>query len=68
MAKNKWKILLVCLMTSGMLAGITRAAVFTYTDEADYLNDLVSFGYSSFHEGFENDDVWGSFRFPATAC
>jgi len=67
MAKNKWKILLICLMIPVMLAGITRAAVFTYTDEAGYLNHLVSLGYSSFHEGFENDDVWGSARSPATA-
>jgi cysteine-rich repeat protein len=53
--------LLVCL------AAPAHAQVFTYTDEASYLNDLVGFGFGTLQEGFEDDATWGGARFPNAA-
>jgi hypothetical protein len=41
-----------------MLAGITSAAPVVYTNEALYLSDLMSLGYSTISEGFEDNGVW----------
>ena len=41
--------------------------VFVCWEEADYLAKLVSFGYSTFQEGFEDDVVWATARSPMTA-
>jgi hypothetical protein len=65
-------------MKKGMYLGIlgtlflglpasVHAQVFTYTDEASYLNDLVSLGYGTLQEGFEENATWGGTRFPNTA-
>lgn len=47
-----------------MLAGVTNAAPVVYTSEALYLSDLMSLGYSTISEGFEDDAVWGASRSP----
>ena len=41
-----------------MLAGITSAAPVVYTNEALYLSDLMSLGYLTISEGFEDNAVW----------
>lgn len=56
------------LMFLTVTAGIARAAVYTYTDEAAYLAALAASGYDSFGESFEVDAVWGDLRSPATAA
>ena len=45
-----------------MLAGITNAAPVVYIDEALYLADLATLGFSAIHESFENDVVWADSR------
>lgn len=40
----------------------TGAAPVVYTDEALYLSDLASLGYSVISESFEDDGVWGPSR------
>ncbi len=67
MCKGIGKILSACLLLLVVTGGITRAAVFTYTDETAYLNDLAAFGYSSFVESFEDDAVWGGLRSTITS-
>jgi len=66
------------LMKKGMHFGIlgtlflwfatsAHAQVFTYTDEATYLNDLADFGFGRLQEGFEDDATWGGVRFSNAA-
>ena len=45
-----------------VLTGITNAAPVVYTDEALYLSDLASFGYSAIHESLEDSAVWAASR------
>jgi cysteine-rich repeat protein len=49
------------------LAASAHAQVFTYTDEASYLSDLVNFGFGTLQEGFEDNATWGGARFPNAA-
>ncbi len=42
-------------------------SVFTCWKEAPYLAKLGELGYPTFHEGFEDDAVWGVVRSPDTA-
>lgn len=67
MYKRIGKILSACLLLLVVTGRITWAAVFTYTDETAYLNDLAAFGYSSFVESFEDDAVWGGLRSTITS-
>jgi len=45
-----------------VLSGITNAAPVVYTNEALYLADLATLGYSTIHESFEDDIVWADSR------
>ena len=38
-----------------------------FTDETEFLNTIASLGYTSHHEGFEDDNAWGIARSPITA-
>lgn len=49
------------------IAGTGSADIFTYLDESDYLTDLSALTLNAVQEGFEDDSVWGTARFPATA-
>jgi hypothetical protein len=44
------------------LSSIVKAVPVVYTVEADYLSELATLGYTSIHEGFENDTVWDASR------
>lgn len=45
-----------------LMASHVNAAPIVYTDEALYLSDLTSLGYSTISESFENDSVWANSR------
>jgi hypothetical protein len=54
------RLLLLFVITISSMSA--RAALLAYTDEASYLADLATLGYTPVLEGFENDAVWGGVR------
>jgi len=44
------------------VASISNGAPIVYTDEALYLADLATLGYSTIHESFEDSTVWADSR------
>ena len=67
-AKNDCIVYWLLLITLFCSAGSAFGQILTYTNETAYLNALVSAGYNSFKEGFEEDSVWGVTRFPGSAA
>ncbi len=53
-----WQIVFLLIF----LTASAEAAVFVYTDEASYLNDIATLGYTIQQESFENDEAWGNVR------
>ncbi len=53
---------IVLLSTALALTNATNAEPVVYTDEAMYLADLASLGFSSISESFEDDAVWADSR------
>ena len=51
-----------------VLSAPAPAAPEVYLDEASFLNELAAMGYTTLHEGFEYDAVWGTVRSPDTAA
>jgi hypothetical protein len=45
-----------------VVVNITNAAPIIYTDEALYLDDMASFGYSAISESFEDGTAWADSR------
>ena len=50
------------LLLSIMSVNTAMAELVVYLDEATFLADLGTLGYTAVHEGFEDDAVWGDTR------
>lgn len=62
MSKLSVAIMMSFAMGAFLMAGRVCAERITFTNQVDFLDALAARGYRSVHEGFEDDDAWGSVR------
>jgi hypothetical protein len=59
---KRMRVCAAVVIVGQAVAGQAAAAITTYTDEAAFLNALVTQGYVPVQEGFEDDAAWGAVR------
>ncbi|MHC4131303.1 MAG: hypothetical protein ACYSSP_09020 [Planctomycetota bacterium] len=65
--QNKFFTGLLSLISLFFISQFAFAERITHINEPNFLNALTLFGYTAFHEGFEDDTAWSTARYSNTA-